>query len=213
MPSHANLPESNSHLLEFCPGFCLERRPALCNPRCFLSPWRKRRHPARARGRPGAEVRLWLGRSDAWLNDMLGIAQRHRGDWRVALVPPTQPPPQSQKGGKATGHSLQKYPRCLSCSTSRTLNSSRSPRSSVERAASWRAAGMAAGSRLPPGRASHFCPRSPLPKYYSKTQASESPQFEGLRSPSSNVSPGPRRPSPPFQELRHPGPLSFCSVN
>lgn len=51
---------------------------------------------------------------------MLGIAQRHRGGWRVALVPPTQFPPQSQKGGKATGHKLQRYPRCLSCSTSGT---------------------------------------------------------------------------------------------
>lgn len=67
---------------------------------------------------------------------------------------------------------------------------------------------MASHSRAPAVGPSPFCPRfrHPLPQYYSRTQCSESPQFERLRSPSSNVSPGPRRPSPPFQELRDPGP-------
>lgn len=74
---------------------------------------------------------------------------------------------------------------------------------------------MAALSRVQKSESSHCCPRlrDLILQFYSKTQASESAQFVELGSPSSSVPPGPRRPSPPPQELRHQGALSFCPVN
>lgn len=49
---------------------------------------------------------LWLGRSDAPVNDRLGIVQRQREGWRPALVLPTPTPvptPEPERGGNAGG--------------------------------------------------------------------------------------------------------------
>lgn len=123
----------------------------------------------------GRRSLLWLGRSDASVNDMLRIAQRHRGGWRTTLVLPTStttPEPESRAGG-APGHSLQRDSGCLSCSISGGRGSTiptlpliflrELEAGWVEKVARWRAAGMAAHSRVPAIRAFHFCPRLRYP--------------------------------------------------
>lgn len=66
-------------------------------------------------GALGRRSLLWLGRSDAPANDMLGILQRHREGWRPALVLPTPTPaptPEPERGGNAGAQSSE-GPRVL----------------------------------------------------------------------------------------------------
>lgn len=62
-------------------------------------------------GALGRRSLLWLGRSDAPVNDMLGIVQRHREGWRPALVLPTPTPaptPEPERGGNAGTQSSER---------------------------------------------------------------------------------------------------------
>lgn len=111
MPRHASLPESSplfwNSVLESQPSVlecCPRLQSDLCKPRIIhntlsvttggLPP-----PPKRALGRLSL---LWLDRSDARVNDMLGFAQRRRVGWRAApILSPPAPTPKPESGGSA----------------------------------------------------------------------------------------------------------------
>lgn len=94
-------------------------------------------------GALGRRSLLWLGRSDAPVNDMLGIAQRHTGGWSAAPVPLPCPHPRSGKEGERRDTASRGTPGARPAPFQGprfhyphpTPNSSRRPRASGEKAA------------------------------------------------------------------------------
>lgn len=92
-----------------------------------------------------------------------------------------------------------------------TPNSSQRPTCWVEKAASWRAAEMVAHSEPQPPELSISAQESGVIHYLNPTQGLRLPKAPSWREsgvPAPTSPPGPRSLSPPFQNPRHPGPLS-----
>lgn len=96
-------------------------------------------------GALGRRSLLCLGRSDAPVNDMLGIAQQHRGGWRSVLLPSCHlgPGPRARKWGEWRDTASRGTLGVCSASFQEpgfhyphpTPNSARRPKGSVEKAA------------------------------------------------------------------------------
>lgn len=178
-------------------------------------------------GALGRRSLLCLGRSDAPVNDMLGIAQQHRGGWRSVPLPSCHlgPGPRARKWGE-----------CRDTASRGTLGvcsayNFRNPGSTIPTPPLILLGDLKARSRRqlkggrdgrpfqsPSSSSLPFLPKRSNTPVLLKDSGVREPPFRGTETSrgfrtSPNVSPGPRCLSPPFQELRHPSPFSFCPVN